>query len=118
MNVAGLVLTAGSILLQVTSGSTLYPSLAGPIVLIAAAIVVAFGPARWAPWVGLLVPLVLGVGAIIAAVMTGEFIKQLTNIDQAGIFLGSLMHVIGLITALAGGVVMLRTPAATVRLGG
>jgi hypothetical protein len=108
LNVAGLVLTAAGMLLQIAAGSTLYPSFAGPIVLLAAALIVAFGPDRWTRYVGLLVPLVLGVGAIIAAVISGEFINQLTDIGKAGIFLGSLMHVIGLIAAVAGGVGMLR----------
>jgi hypothetical protein len=112
VNVTGLVLTAAGMLLQISAGSTLYPSLTGPIVLLAAAVIVAFGPDRWAPWVGLLVPLVLGVGAIIAAVISGEFINQLTNLSQAGIFVGSLMHVIGLIAAVAGGVGMLRDRSA------
>lgn len=108
LNATGLVLTAAGMLLQIAAGSTLYPSFAGPIVLLAAAIIVVFGPDRWTPYVGLLVPLVLGVGAIIAAVISGEFINQLTDIGKAGIFLGSLMHVIGLIGAVAGGIGMLR----------
>jgi hypothetical protein len=110
LNATGLVLTGAGMLLQIVAGSSLYPSLAGPIVLLAAAAIVAFGPDRWAPWVGLLVPLVLGVGAIIAAVMSGEFIDQLTNIGQAGLFVGSLAHVVGLIAAVAGGIWMLRGP--------
>jgi hypothetical protein len=108
LNATGLVLTAAGMLLQIAAGSTLYPSFAGPIVLLAAAVIVAFGPARWTPYVGLLVPLVLGLGAIIAAVISGEFINQLTDIGKAGIFVGSVMHVIGLIAAVAGGVGMLR----------
>jgi hypothetical protein len=107
LNVAGLVATAGGMLLQIAAGSTLYPSLAGPIVLLVAAVLVVFGPARWTPWVGLLVPLLLGVGVTIAAVMTGEFIGQLTDFGNAGIVLGSLMHVIGLIAAVAGGLGLL-----------
>jgi hypothetical protein len=112
VNATGLVLTAAGMLLQISAGSRLYPSLAGPIVLLAAAVIVAFGPARWAPWVGLLVPLVLGVGAIIAGVMSGEFVNQLTNIGEAGIFVGSLMHVVGLIAAVAGAVRMLQDRSA------
>ena len=104
----GLVLTAAGMLLQIAAGSELYPTFAGPIVLLAAALIVAFGPGRWTPYVALLVPLVLGLGAIIAAVISGIFIEQLTDIGKAGIFLGSLMHVIGLIAALAGGVGMVR----------
>ncbi len=110
LNVVGLVLTAAGMLLQITAGSQLYPSLAGPIVLLGAAVFVAFGPGRWTPWVGLLVPLVLGLGAIIAAVMSGEFIEQLTDVGNAGIFLGSLMLVIGLVAAVVGAVGMLRRP--------
>ena len=108
LNVAGLVLTAAGMLLQIVAGSKLYPSVAGPIVLLVAAVIVAFGPGRWTPYVGLLVPLVLGLGAIIAAVMSGEFINQLTDVGNVGILVGSLMHVIGLIAAVAGGIGMLR----------
>jgi hypothetical protein len=106
VTVAGLVLTSAGMLVQIAAGSTLYPSITGPIVLIVAAIFVAFGPGRWTPWVGLVVPLVLGLGAIVAAVMTGDFIDQLIDFGKPGLFVGSLMHVIGLIAAVAGGVVM------------
>jgi hypothetical protein len=106
LNVAGLVLTAVGMLLQIASGSTLYPSLSGPIVLIVAAVIVAFGPGRWTPYVGLVIPLVLGLGAIVAAVMTGEFIDQLTQTGRAGVLLGSFLHVIGLVAAVGGGVGM------------
>ena len=108
LNVAGLVLTAAGMLLQIAAGSKLYPSFAGPIVLLVTAVVVAFWSGRWTPYVALLVPLVLGLGAIVAAVMTGKFIEQLTDIGNAALLLGSLMHVIGLIAAVAGGVGMLR----------
>lgn len=91
---------------QIAAGSTLYPSFAGPMVLLAAAFVVMFGPGRLTPYVGLLVPLVLGVGAIIAAVVSGGFIDQLTDTGRTGVLLGSLMHVVGLIAAVAGGVAM------------
>jgi Mg/Co/Ni transporter MgtE len=94
-------------LLQIAAGSDLYPSFAGPIVLLATALLVAFVRGRWTAYVGILVPLVLGLGAIIAAVISGEFVQQLTDIGNAGIFLGSLMHVVGLIGAVAGGVGML-----------
>ena len=108
VNVVGLVVTAAGMLLQIVAGSELYPSLAGPIVLLATAIIVAFGPGRWTPYLGLVVPLVLGIGAIAAAVMTGEFIAQLTDIGNAGILLGSLMHVVGLIAAVTGAIRMVR----------
>jgi hypothetical protein len=106
VNAAGLVLTAAAMFVQIAAGSTLYPSIAGPIVLIVSAAVVMFGPARAAPWVGLVVPLVLGIGAIAAAVMTGDFIDQLTDLGRPILLVGSLMHVIGLTAAIAGGLVL------------
>jgi hypothetical protein len=106
VNAAGLVLTSAGMLVQIAAGSTLYPSITGPVVLIVAAIFVTFGPGRWTPWVGLVVPVVLGLGAIVAAVMTGGFIAQLTDVGKLGLFAGSLMHVVGLIAAVAGGTVM------------
>lgn len=108
MNVVGLVLTAAGMVLQIAAGSNLYPSFAGPIVLLATAMVVAFGPGRWTSYLGLVVPLVLGLGAIIAAVMNGAFLEQLTDIGNAGILLGSLLHVVGLIAAIAGGIGMVQ----------
>jgi hypothetical protein len=107
LSVIGLVLTAAGMLLQIAAGSELYPSLTGPIVLLAAGMFVAFGPGRWTPYVGLLIPLVLGAGAIVAAVMTGEFIDQLTTFGDPAIVLGSAMHVIGLVAAVTGGMGML-----------
>jgi hypothetical protein len=106
VNAAGLVLTSAGMLVQIAAGSTLYPSVTGPIVLIVAAIFVTFGPGRWTPWVGLVVPLVLGVGAIVAAAMTGGFVDQLTNADKPALVVGSLVQVIGLIAAIGGGLVM------------
>lgn len=104
--VTGLVLASTGMLLQIAAGSTLYPSLAGPIVLLATAAIVAFVPGRWTRYLGLVVPLVLGVGALVAAVMTGDFIDQLTDITRAGIFAGSVVHVVGLVAAVSGGVGM------------
>ena len=109
VNAAGLVLTAAGMLVQIAAGSTLYPSITGPIVLTVAAIFVAFGPGRWTPWVGLVVPLVLGLGAIVAAVMNGGFIDQLTDVGRPALLVGSLMHVTGLTAAIAGGLVMVRS---------
>jgi hypothetical protein len=116
LNVIGRVLTAAGMLLQIGAGSELYPSLAGPIVLLVAAAFVALGPVRWTPYVGLIVPLVLGLGAIVAAVMTGEFIAQLGDIDNPAIVLGSFMHVIGLAAAVAGGVRMVLDRRGPVRI--
>ena len=106
LNVAGLVLTAAAMVLQIAAGSTLYPSVTGPIVLVVTALLVAFVPRAWTAYAGFVVPLVLGVGAIVAAVMTGDFIDQLTNVGKPGLFVGSVLHVVGLFAAVAGGVGM------------
>jgi len=115
LSIGGLILTAAGMLLQIAAGSTLYPSLAGPVVLTAAAAVVAFWSSRWTPYVALVVPLVLGVGVVAAAAMTGDFVDQLTDIGTIGIFVGSLMHVVGLAAALAGAVGMLVARRAVTR---
>ena len=117
VNVAGLVLTAAAMLLQIAAGSTLYPSVTGPIVLVVTALVVAFVSSRWTAYVGLLVPLVLAVGAIVAAVMTGNFIDQLTDLRSPGILFGSVLHVVGLIVAVAGGVGMVLARRAAAERG-
>lgn len=116
LNVLGLVLTAAGMLVQIAAGSDLYPSLTGPIVLLATAVVVVFGPSRWTRWVGLGVPLVLGIGAAVAAIMTSAFVDQLTGGGGVAVALGSLMHVIGLVTAISGGAGVMLEPhqAATV----
>ena len=106
LSVTGLVLTAVGMLVQIASGSDLYPSLTGPIVLFATAVFVALGPVRWTPFLAVVVPLVLGIGAVVAAAMTGEFIDQVTA-GSAGIVAGSLMHLVGLPVAVIGGVGML-----------
>lgn len=105
-NAFGLVLAAAGMALQIAGGSTLYPSLAGPIVLLVAALIVVAKPGRWMPYLALLVPLVLGVGAIGAALMTGGFIEQLTDTARIGVLLGSFMHAAGLAIAVAAGVRM------------
>ena len=104
LNAAGLILTALAMLLQIAAGSTPYPSLTGPIVLVATALAVTFVPGRWTAYVGLAVPLVLGVGAIVAAAMTGGFVDQLTDPGNPGVFLSSVLHVVGLTIAVVGGV--------------
>jgi hypothetical protein len=106
LNVAGLVLAATGMLLQMAAGSTLYPSVAGPVVLGLTAVAVFLRPGRWTAWAGLVVPLVLGVGAIAAAAMTGVFVGQLTSPANPGILIGSVAHVAGLGAAVLGGSAM------------
>jgi len=106
LNVAGLLLTAIGMTLQKTSGSELYPSYTGPVVLVVTAVIVMLWPRRWVAYVALGVPLVLGVGLLVTALMTGDFPEQLAHANDAGVFGGSIMHVVGLVAAVAAGVVM------------
>ena len=107
LNIAGLVLTAAAMLLQIAAGSTLYPSVTGPIVLLLTALAVAFVPGRWPGYAGLVVPLALGLGVIVAAAMSGGFIDQLTGVGNPALLIGSVLHVAGLAAAVAGGVGMI-----------
>jgi hypothetical protein len=110
LNALGLVLAAAGMLLQIAAGSDLYPSLTGPIVLLATSVLVVVGPSRWTRWIGFGVPLVLGIGAAVAATMTGTFVDQLTGGGDLSLLAGSWMHVIGLIAAVGGGVGVLVDP--------
>ena len=114
LNVIGMVAAATGIIIQIASGSELYPTIPpGPIILLAGAALVALGPWRWTPVVGVVVPLFLLVGAVIAAVVSGEFVDQLTDPGQVGIgiFAGDVMQLLGVITALVAGSVALRQSA-------
>ena len=110
LNVAGLLVAAAGMALERGAGSPLYPTLTGPIVLVVAAMLVAFRPARWTGYVGLIVPVVLTGGLIVSAAMSRTFLVQLTDVGNAGTFVGSLLHVIGLIAAAAGGIGMVLRP--------
>jgi hypothetical protein len=107
LSVAGLLVAAAGMVLQISAGSDLYPTYSGPIVLLVTAVIVTLWLRRWIVYLAIIVPLALGLGAIAAAFMTGEFIVQLTDTSRAGIFVGSLMHVTGLVAAVAAGVGML-----------
>ena len=116
LNVAGMVTAAAAIIIQIASGSDLYPTIPpGPIILLAGAALVALGPWRWTPIVGVVVPLFLLVGAVVAAVNSGEFVDQLTSLGQVGIgiFAGDVIQLLGVITALVAGSVALRQSART-----
>jgi hypothetical protein len=117
LNALGLVLAASGMLLQIVAGSDLYPSLTGPAVLLVTALLVVLVAGRWTRWIGLAVPLVLGIGAVVAAVMTGEFVDQLTSWSNPAILVGSVMHVTGLAAAVMGGVGAVIDPRPAVSVG-
>lgn len=110
LNVAGLVVAAIGMLLEIAAGSTLYPTLTGPIVLTAGAALVAFLPGRWTSYLGLVIPLVLGVGLAVSAVLAPTFAGQLVDFGNVAIAGGSLLHAAGLAAAVLGGVAMVLRP--------
>ena len=114
LNVTGMGVAAAGIIIQIASGSDLYPTIPpGPIILLAGAALVALGPWRWTPVVGVVVPLFLLVGAAIAAIVSGEFVDQLTDPGEVGIFAGDVLQLLGVLTSLVAGIVALRQSSAT-----
>jgi hypothetical protein len=109
LNVAAMIVAAGGILLQIASGSEAYPTIPpGPIILLGGAGVVALGPWRWSAIVGAAVPLFLTVGAIISAAAGGAGVQQLTDPAEVGIFAGTVIQMLSVITALVAGIVAAR----------
>ena len=108
LNAVALATTAAGIVLQIAAGSELYPAIPpGPVILLAGAGVVAFGPWRWTAIVGLAVPVVLTVGGIVSALAGNEFLDQLTQPAEPGIFAGTLIQLIGQAAALVTGFVVM-----------
>jgi hypothetical protein len=106
LNVAGLVVTAIGMLLEIGAGSELYPTLTGPIVLLLGAALVVFRPGRWTSYAGLIIPLVLAIGLSVSAVLSPTFFNQMVDTGNVGIVLGSALHAVGLIAGVAGGAMM------------
>jgi hypothetical protein len=116
LNVAAMVTAAGGILLQIASGSEAYPTIPlGPIILLAGAGVVALGPWRWSTIVGVAVPLFLTVGATIAAAAGGAGVRQLADPSEIGIFAGTVIQLLSVITALVAGIAARRIYGASAR---
>jgi len=103
--VVGLVVAAAGMLVQYASGVD-YPTIPpGPIISLAAAALVAFGPWRWAPVVGLAVAAFISIGGAIATIAGNGFTPQLSDPGAVGGFAGTLVQIAGLLIALAAGVV-------------
>jgi hypothetical protein len=106
LNAAGLVVAAAGILTQYFSGVEGFPTIPpGPIILLVAAALVAFGPWRWTPAVGVITPLFVLVGGAIAAIAGNGLGPQLSDPAEVGGFAGAVMQLLGLITAFVGGIV-------------
>jgi hypothetical protein len=108
LNVAGLVVAAAGIMIQYVSGVDFPTIPPGPIILLAAAAVVAFGPWRWSPVVGLVAALFLLIGGAIATIVGNGFDETLGDPGEIGGFAGAVVQIMGLVTALAAGIVAAR----------
>ena len=105
LNVVGLVVAAAGIMIQYVSGVD-YPTIPpGPIILLAAAAVVAFGPWSWAVRVGLGAALFLSIGGAIATIAGNGFGETLGDPGEVGAFAGAVMQIVGLAIALPAGII-------------
>lgn len=108
LNVIGLVVAAAGIMVQYVAGVD-YPTVPpGPIILLGAAAVVAFGPWRWAPVVGLVAALFLTIGGSAATVAGNGFNETLGDPSDVGAFAGAVIQIAGLAIALPAGIVAVR----------
>lgn len=106
--VVGLVVAAAGMLIQYASGVE-YPTIPpGPIIALVAAAVVAFGPWRRAPVVGLVAAVFISLGGVIATIAGNGFTPQLSDPGAVGGFVGTLVQIAGLVIAVAAGVVAVR----------
>lgn len=101
VTVVGLVGAAAGILLQVVSGVTEYPTIPpGLIILLVAAGVVALETRwRWTPIVSTAVALFILFGAFV----TSGTATRLSNPAMIGAFVGTVVQLLGLVTALIAG---------------
>ena len=108
LNIVGLLVAAAGIMVQYVAGVD-YPTVPpGPIILLAAAAVVAFGPWAWAPRVGLVAALFLTIGGAIATIAGNGFNETLGDPSDVGAFAGAVVQITGLAIALPAGIAAVR----------
>lgn len=102
LTIIGLVVAAAGISTLFATGSVVPPPIpVGPILLLLVAGLVALGPWRWTPVVGVVLSLAILVGAFVAP---GLF-DRLSNPAQVGGFVGTWVQMLGLITAIVAGAI-------------
>jgi hypothetical protein len=108
LTVTGLILAAVGIILQYFFKVVGLPTIPiGPIILLVAGAMVAFGPWRWTPVVGVIVSLFVLVGFTMASITAWERIP-LSNPAEVGGFTGAVLQLLGLIIALVAALVSTR----------
>jgi uncharacterized membrane protein len=103
--VAGLVVAAAGIAIQIAAGAE-YPTIPpGLIILLAAAGLVALAARwRWTTIIGVIVSLFLLVGGALAP----QAREQLSDPSQVGVFIGTVIQLLALVVALVAGVAATR----------
>jgi hypothetical protein len=96
-----LVAAAGISTFFLTTSVKVPPIPIGPILLVAVAALVAFGPWKWTPLAGVLLSIALLVGAYIAP---GLF-DRLGNPSEPGAFAGTWIQMVGVFTAIIAGTI-------------
>ena len=118
LNVVGLVVAAAGTIIQYVSGVD-YPAIPpGPIILLAAAAVVAFGPWRWTPVIGLVGALFLSIGGAVATIAGDGFGETLGGSGEVGGSAGAVVQIVGLAIALPAGIVAARRSSRRVGVAG
>jgi hypothetical protein len=106
LNAAGMVIAIAGIVVQLAAGVD-YPTVPpGPIILAVAAGIVVFTRQRWTPLVGVVVPLFLLVGGVIAASVNAD--NALRHPADVAAFTGTVVQMVGVLVALIAGVRALR----------
>lgn len=101
-----MVVAIGAIIWQIAAGVD-YPTVPpGPIILGVAVLVVLFVRARWARVAGIVVPLVLLVGGMIASVAADD--NALRHPGDASPFLATVIQLAAVAVALVAGIVAFR----------
>lgn len=106
INVAALVVAAvGTLVLYASVPDDFPPIPPGPIILLVAAAVVTFAPGRLTPAIRVIAPLFMFIGGIV----TGAIPDILTDPDNVGSFVGSVIQMLGLLTAMVSGTLAMLT---------
>jgi hypothetical protein len=106
INAAAMVAAIVGIAIQIAAGVD-YPTIPpGPIILGVAVALVLFAPWPWVPYIGVVVPLFLHVGGIIAAIANED--NGLRDPGDTAAFGGSVLQVVAVLVALVAGVQALR----------
>lgn len=112
LNVAALVAAAAGILILFAAIPDEFPPVPpGPIILLVAAGLMAFAPGRRKPLIGVIAPLFIFVGGFLSGAMPDLLIDP----ENVGAFVGVVIQMLGLITAIATGALALRSDPAPAR---